>query len=494
MLLFVSLTAAAQDGVRIGCRRGTHPPKMLSHRSLLQKEGGAEPCYFGKQHQLVVLASFTDKSFVGDEAATIMQWEKIFNAENFTEAPFVGSVHDYFYDQSYGQFNLTFDLKYVSLDNSIVKYRSTGANGDDENSQYLVCDVVDVLEQYDIDWSLYDWNGDGYVNQLLIVFPGKGQNDGGGTNSIWPHQWWLSWHEKDRQPYVYCEPRLVEYDGKTFAIDCYCALNELSGNGDYGSFGTICHEYSHCFGLPDFYFGNSSVVKDWDLMDYGNYNGGGFCPCGYSAHERMLMGWLTPQELTAETTISGMDALHSSADAYLVRNDAFPQEYYIIENRQQRGWDAALPGSGLLIFHIDYDEDEWEIGMPNLAQNKRYTLFHANNIQTTSTEADWPYPYGNNNSLTNDSQPAAIIYHANDDGQEFMSKPITNISVDNGLASFDFTVGGASAVVVPKYSKLHSPTLYTLDGCRVQTPISGQIYLVRGDDGKVMKTVYRYAK
>ena len=137
--------------------------------------------YIGTRHQLVVLASFKDYQFRGDEAATMAEWDKIFNTEYLSEPPFYGSVHDYFYDQSYGQFDVVFDLQYVEVD-SCRKYRSTAS--EDENSQYLVEDALDVLLTRDIDWSLYDWNGDGYINQLLFVYAGLGMNDGGGENSI----------------------------------------------------------------------------------------------------------------------------------------------------------------------------------------------------------------------------------------------------------------------------------------------------------------------
>jgi M6 family metalloprotease-like protein len=94
-------------------------------------------------------------------------------------------------------------------------------------------------------------------------------------------------------------------------------------------------------------------------MDYGNYNGNGYCPAGYSAHERWLMGWLTPTELTSATTVTDMPALNDKPQAYLIRNDGFENEYYLVENRQQKGWDTNIPGKGILIFHIDYDPTLW---------------------------------------------------------------------------------------------------------------------------------------
>ena len=442
LLLFVTLTTAADDGIRLrSCRRGTPRPHSVNLRrsgSEGRTPGGS--FYHGERHQLTVLVAFNDRSFIGDEASTLEQWNKIFNVENLTEAPFKGSVHDYFMAQSYDDFNVIFDLLYVQVSGDAKKYAST--NEDDENSQYLVQDIMDVLKTLDIEWNRYDWNGDGYVNQLLIVYAGQGMNNYDKkqyTDLIWPHQWWMSEHLKDRQEGVYCEPIPVTVGSETYLVDCYCALAELTRNNDYGSFGTICHEYSHCFGFPDFYYDQTSYVYGWDLMDRGNYNGDGYQPPCYSAHERWLMGWLTPIELKEATTITDMPALEDEGRAYLIRNDGYENEYYFVENRQMTGWDASLPGSGIMVFHIDYDPSVWAgtTVTTNSSRRQRYILFHANNSSYDYKE--WAYPHGSTNALTNTSTPAATLFHTNTDGTKLMNKSLTEMSVTGGLASFNFS-------------------------------------------------------
>lgn len=477
VLLLMGLVAMAQDSVHIrSCRMGKVPAHAFTRRSL---RSFANP-YVGDRRQLVVLAAFADKQFT--EPAPLLLWNKIFNQEGFDEPPFYGSVHDYFYDQSDGKLRLTFDLHYVCLADNSEKYCST--QQDDENSKYLVNDIVDSLvNRGGFDWAPYDWDGDGYINQIIIIFAGLGMNAGGGVNTIWPHQWWLSGH-KD------CQSRTVSSAGKDYTIDAYCCVQELFQNDTYGSFGIICHEYSHCFGLPDFYCGSQKIVGAWDLMDNGEKNGGGFCPANYSAHERMLMGWIDIPEITTPTTVTGMAPLSDGQQAYMLRNDAYTNEYYILENRQQTGWDEKLPGSGLLIFHIDFDPQVWDGVLagktPNTTKKKCYTLFHANDKNSIFYQDGWAYPYENNTSLTNTSLPVAVLDHPNADGTTLMSKPITNISVTDGLVSFDVMGGGSPVdIASPSVDASLPVTIYGPDG----TP---RIRMSRGlnivkQGGKVLK-------
>lgn len=452
LLCAIAQGSLATDGVRLrGCRVGTPNPQFVPRRAP-SLQGGENP-YVGDRRQLVVLASFQNQDFAEDHDATLATWNKIFNAEGYCEGSYVGSVRDYFLAQSYGQFRLTFDLLFVELPNNRQKYRSTDI--DDEFSQYMVDDIVDMLLTRDIDWSPYDWDGDRFVDQLLIVYAGKGQNAGGDSNTIWPHQWWLSQHQDLTTDDVsdFRSFRTVTSGGQEYYIDSYCCVQEIVEIGGISTpFGTLCHEYSHCFGFPDFYYGGGTkVVNQWDLMDYGNYSGKGFHPCSYSAHERMLMGWLTPVELTTTAAITDMPALEDEPLAYLIRNDGAENEYYIVENRQQKGWDELLPGSGIVVFHVDYDKALWmsttvEV---NSYSKKRYHIFPANNKTSIYSSKGWAYPYvvtddqGNvsvaNDCLTNTSAPAATLINPNADGQTLMSKPITQMAVDaDGLASFVF--------------------------------------------------------
>ena len=461
LLLFVSLTTAADNAVSPrGCRVGTPRPQGMALR---RGAPGGQPkhvggnFYHGDRHQLTVLVSFSDQQFLVDDPVPV--WSGILNEPGYSEAKFTGSVHDYFYAQSNGNFNLTFDLQCVNLGESRVKYRSWDSlkygdpDDDDENSQYLVQDIMEVLKTRDINWSLYDWNGDGFVNQLLIIYAGKSMNLDGDKNSIWAHQWWMSEHLKDRQEGVYCEPIPVTYGDKQYLVDCYCATME-EAYGDYRSFGTLCHEYTHCFGFPD-------------------------CPGNYSGHERMMMGWLTPTLLSTTQTVSSMPA----NEAYIIRNDAHNDEYYMVENRQKTGWDSYLPGSGLVVFHVDYNENTWLNEWVNTSSKLCYRIIPANNQSSYYYEANWAYPYISNDSLTNNSKPAAKLNNQNTDGTYFMSKSLRDISVTGGLASFRFTVDGTTGIddIIDRKPTGPSKVLYQM----------GPVLIVREQDGTIRKIMKR---
>ena len=216
-------------------------------------------------------------------------------------------------------------------------------------------------------------------------------------------------------------------------------------------------------------------------MDSGNYNGDGYCPASYSAHERWLMGWLTPTELKEATTITDMPALSDEPQAYLIRNDGFQNEYYIVENRQQKGWDTSLPGNGIIVFHIDYDAPLWVSVSEYVNQysRKHYMIIPANNLAmiSTSFSKNWGYPYQENDSLTNTSAPAAELWNTNTDGTLFMNKPVTNFTVQDGKASFDF-MKTATGITLPTVTHTQQ-VLYQY----------GPLRIVRQTDGTVKKVI-----
>ena len=140
-----------------------------------------------------------------------------------------------------------------------------------------------------------------------------------------------------------------------------------------------------------------------------------------------------------------MKPLANNGEAYVLyndsrRDDGIEGEYYLLENRQKTGWDSSLPGTGLLVLHVDYDENAWSSNVVNnTADHQRCTIFHADNTASYSNCATDAYPYGSNNSLTNTSTPKASLYNKNTDDSYLMNKPVTEITQNaDGTVSFKY--------------------------------------------------------
>ena len=171
-----------------------------------------------------------------------------------------------------------------------------GSDGDrhDANAAELIAEVAELADK-DVDYKDYDSDGDGMVDFCYVIYAGYGEAHGADENTIWPHAWNL----------MSGTGSALKLDGvKINSYACSCELTGNSGKTIDG-IGTICHEFSHTLGLPDFYdtanSGNAGMGY-WSLMGSGNYNLNGCVPCAYTAYERMLAGWLTPEELEEKIT------------------------------------------------------------------------------------------------------------------------------------------------------------------------------------------------
>lgn len=401
--------------------------------------------YTGQKKGLVILIDFPDRRFTHGSPAL---YERILNEENFTDpVGFVGSVSDYFRDQSNDAFNLTFDVAGPYTMPEGYAYYGGDVPSRDANMAEMWRYALRAADE-DVDYKDYDWNGDGQVEQVFFIYAGLGQANGGEEETIWPHK--SAVKNEDWSEYlVFDGVRVFDY---ACSCECQPAAYELEGDTYVVSetkidgIGTICHEFSHCLGLADLYdidYSGGYGMGAWDLMSSGSYNGDSFRPACYTGAERMWIGWKQPIELTETTEIKGMKSLENGGESYIIRNDANPDEYYILDNRQPDGrWDAGLPGAGLLITHVDYDQSVWDSNGPNdNPKHQRCTPIPADGNFYTENIAGDAYPYGSNNSLTNESTPAATVYTKNIDGTYYMNKPITDITQNaDGTISFSFGV------------------------------------------------------
>lgn len=425
--------------------------KVIGNKMRPRRVGTIDKSVFqGTKKAIVILAQYTDKKFTADNSLDL--YKKAINGINYKDGDFRGSVRDYFRAQSNGQFDIDFDV--VGVCPLKKPYSHYGKNvGDDEpNSYEMIVEACQWAHNNGTDFSKYDWNGDGKVDQVYVIYAGLGEADGGTTNTVWPHMFYLSAYEGTE----YYEKGLT-LDGVT--IDTYACGPELQGDGRNNGVGTFCHEFSHCMGFPDLYDYNSSWfgMGYFDLMDSGSYNGDGYLPAGYSAAEKSDCGWIELKDMTNITetvNVTDMAPQTQNGDAYIIKNKGNENEYFVVEYRAKDGWDAEIPGEGIMITHIDFDQDIWDYNTANTKgqyykgdklytnNHMRWTIKHANN--TTSTDylkqIDALYPYNSNNKLTRTSKPTSSLYNTNSDGTNFMHVDITNMAVDedNAVASLSF--------------------------------------------------------
>ena len=421
--------------------------------------------YTGKKKGIIILVQFPNQKFeTGHDNA---YYKMVANEKGLThEDGYVGSVTDYFLSQSNGQFELDFDIAgpYTLSHTSSYYGKNDGANIDTKVG-YMIQEGCDAAVEDGFNFNDYDWDGDGYADQVFVLYAGLGEASGGDAKTVWPHEYQIRWT---------CVGKVLNYsDQGKGKVDTYACANEMervinNATGTYtnelklAGIGTICHEFSHCLGFADMYDtsanGGNYGMGFYDVMSSGSYNGGGFTPCNYTAYERIYAGWTEPIVLDESATIKAMKSSEDYGRPFILYNDKHPDEFYTLENRQKKGWDAELYGSGLMITHVDYDQTKWGINQVNASasDHQRCTIFHADNdadgtvLESIKNDL-YPYMSGGvplNDELTDDSRPAAKLYNKNADGTKYMGKPITAIKKNvNGTISFDVMGGNENNIL-----------------------------------------------
>ena len=468
--------SAARSAKELQVMNTIHDLAPIARQMAAKKRSAAKRCvrpdrlpskddisvFKGSKKALVILAAFSDKSFSKGDDAIVKFYDEVLNQEGYSQNGAAGSVHDYFKDMSRGEFDLTFDIVGpVKVSKSATYYGGPSPimGGVDHIGEFITEAIKKADEKCDIDWKKYDWDDDGEVEQVFVLYAGYGQATGGPTGTIWPNAWTL-------------DEALQNNDGNGgFSIDGvfinqYACSNELyldSGTVPMG-LGVFCHEFSHCMGLPDMYdtnYGSTPTMGDWDLLAGGSYNGPqgiGWCPAGWTSYERAYAGWLELTELKAGDIIKGMTSLEEAdGKAYVIYNDNHKDEYYLLENHKGMGWDKYTPENGLLIIHVDYDKDLFDNNIVNskgeFTPAEGYDRYFTNDhprmapfsrvrsIQNDTYFYTYPMdaPRGVVDSLTDTSKPAAELYNALADGSKLMGKPVYNIEKDDdGNISFTF--------------------------------------------------------
>ena len=353
----------------------------------------------GEVHSLVILVQFADTKFstVGSDAHQF--FDNMLNEPGFTYSNGAnGSARDFYLNSSNGRFQPRFDV--IGPVTLPEKYSYYGANKGTsvDNPVRLEEFVREACKLADpsVDFSQYDHNQDGYIDNIYFFYAGKGEADSGDGNAIWPHSAYYS----DIASQAGATQTSLKLDG--VEVGNYTCSNEINGTiitPQPAGIGTFVHEFGHVLGLADHYDVNYGIATFapgyFDTMAQASYNNNGNTPASFSAYERACLGWIDLTVLkNVVDTLNVLPDLNDSNKAYVVpvggTND---QEYFIMENRQQKGWDEFIPGHGMLLWHIDYDAKAWEKNELNITANhQRVDIVEADNKLTDNTRAGDPFP------------------------------------------------------------------------------------------------------
>jgi len=346
----------------------------------------------GSPRSLVILVNFSDNSFVTPTPQTA--FTNLLNQDSYSTNGGTGSARDYFMACTYGKFSPTFDVTGpFTLPQPLNFYGKNDASGNDTNDIQMVVDACTAASAGGVDFSLYDTDNNGVVDNVFIYYAGYNEAEHGPSNTIWPHRWAIYPQSLFPSGYNYTGTvASVTFNGKrVLDYACTSELKGASGTNMCGV-GTFCHEFGHVLGLPDYYDTagtNLNTLNSWDIMDAGNYNNQGRTPPTYSVYDRFFLGYLTPEQESVSANLSlnpiyqgktppvntiNQAFLLSSTSHNLSGTSPVPGEFFLLEYRQKTGWDTYLPAEGMCVWHIDYDQTAWDNNSPNVYTGTTQTL------------------------------------------------------------------------------------------------------------------------
>ena len=411
----------------------------------------------GSPKALVILANFKDKAFgVPSPQAS---FQNLVTQPGYSANGGTGSAKDYFMSSTYGKFAPDFVVVGpVTLPQTLDYYGKNDANGSDTNPAQMIIDACAAANKAGLDFTQFDTDNDGYVDNVFVYYAGYNEAEGGPANTIWPHRWSISSAGITTG---------ITFNGKK--IEDYSCTSELKGTSGTNmcGVGTFCHEFGHVLGLPDYYntSGSSTYIatlETWDIMDYGPYLNDGCTPPTYSAWDRFYLGFLTPQQissaanLTLQPLYQGTTApANTDNQAYLIAASTHnmnatapnPAEFFLVEYRKHTGWDTYLgqtvdasgnlttiPGDGLCMWHIDYLQSDWDNNGPNNANSSTQTASSHMRVylQPLSGQTTTPGDIFTSGSFSPTKWAGTSL-----------NMPITSIAIAPSSATFKF-MGGES--------------------------------------------------
>ncbi len=399
----------------------------------------------GEIRSAVILVEYADLEF------TVSNPNQAFynqlNEEGYSVSGATGSAKDYFAASSGGQFSGQFDVYGpYKLSNNRSYYGGNNSSGNDMRPDQMIWDAVEMADADGVDFSQYDFNEDGVIDNIFVYYAGHNEAEGGSSDSVWPHKW-----------AVYSRP---VYDGKyLYEYACTSELRNATGSTIAG-IGTFCHEFSHVFGLADHYDtdyysnGYSYGLGEYDIMSSGSYNNSGNTPPLHNALEMDMIGWATPTVIDVNQSIA-IEPIQS-LQTYKILTEV-DGEYFLIENRNSSSivWDEYIPADGLIISHIDRSTkymSYWNNNAPNKnPSHECFRFINAGNATVSSSYSTaWakvPYPYNSNDSWGPDSTPKAESWAGED--IEYQVSNITRIGENITFYASNINYEGVMVVVAP---------------------------------------------
>jgi len=397
----------------------------------------------------VVLVQFSDVKFLSECDSTF--FDKHFNASNYQQNGYYGSVRDYFIAQSDSIFQPRFPVLGVVTLHGTMKDYGGNVSGNDKNDRGMMTEALDSLLARSTDFSPYV-SSNNRIPAIAFIYAGRGEQTDGTEESIWAK----------------CYANINHTFG-TYTVEAMFCVNESADYDDTGSshpdgIGTFVHEFSHALGLPDFYASNGLAdnfgLDFWDIMDWGQFTENSRRPVGYSAYERMFMGWLQPKTLEVKKQNVELSPLAGSEGirAIMIPNEANKSEYLLLENRTASTWFSPYYGEGMLVYHVDYSSSSWiNNSVNNVATHQRMSILCADNTPTPywvyknntyiyASQEDYQgdlYPgLTNNSELSDTSTPAATAFTGG-----YFHRSLTNIRLlDNGNVTFVYMDDGLESI------------------------------------------------
>ena len=421
---------------------------------------------------LCILIGFTDVGFTLDAE----DFNLLFNQQGYNLNGATGSMKDYYFENSWGQLNLTTTVAGpYTASNNMAYYGGNNAWGSDSNSRALIREAVTAANE-DIDFSQFA-DLDGNVPGIYVIYAGYGEEAGGNANAIWAHESSLG------------TPMVV--DG--VRVNTYSCSAEFRNNSGriISTIGVVCHEFGHVLGSPDYYDTNYEIggqfegTGNWDLMAGGSWNNRGITPAHHNAYTKTYtFGWAPVTTLTVQGQETLQKPIYDTENSGSVNNfyriDTDTQnEFFLLENRQQEGFDKNIPGKGMIIYHVHRNiANSFNSNTVNANHPQRMYPVCANARSNPNSDPSsyggglsgnvnsggTPFPgTSRKTSFTSETMPSMISWDENP-----VNKPITSIvenTVDKTI-SFDFM--SSSSVIFEKTD--YSVKIYP-------NPASGKVFI-----------------